>query len=159
MKSRLGVLVALVLCCSMPHAADIYRWVDETGRTQFGDTVPERYKASARKLDNPPEPTPKQRSDAAARVDSDKSAASRNAGGKSGPAKAGVKPAPAAAPAVAAAQKAPDSECARQQQLYRASQECFAPYRQANGSIKAEAYKVCTEVVDPSPRCGIETRK
>jgi hypothetical protein len=150
MNSRLMMVVAALLFCSMPRAADIYRWVDETGRTQFGDTVPDKYKGSARKLENPPLPTERQRSEGAARAAKEKSAAARTPDDKAGAAKAGAKPAP-----VAAAQRPSDEECARQQRLYRASQECFAPYRQANGSIKVEAYKLCTEVRDPSPQCGI----
>src|SRR5687767_13519779 len=75
MNSRLVMVVAALLFCSMPRAADIYRWVDETGRTQFGDSVPDRYKDSARKLENPPLPTDRQRSEGAARAAKERSAA------------------------------------------------------------------------------------
>lgn len=37
---------------------------------------------------------------------------------------------------------------------YRESMECFARFRNVNGSVKAEAYRYCTPVADPSPRCG-----
>jgi hypothetical protein len=153
------LLVAACLIPLSPYAADIYRWVDESGRTQFGDTVPEKYKASARKLANPPEPTAQQRSEGADRAAKDKSAAARS-GDKAAPGKAALDKAAGAQPGKAAPVQARASpeECATQQRLYRESQECFAPYRQANGSVKAEAFKSCTVVADPSPSCGIQSR-
>jgi hypothetical protein len=48
-----------------------------------------------------------------------------------------------------------DSDCAALHQAYRRSQECFAPFIQANGSVKAEAYQQCGEpVLNPSQKCG-----
>jgi hypothetical protein len=42
------LLAALALPAS---AADIYRWTDETGRVNYGNVVPDRYKHAARKID------------------------------------------------------------------------------------------------------------
>lgn len=47
-------LLAVLLVGSMPfaaQAADIYRWTDETGRINYGNVVPDRYKSAARKVD------------------------------------------------------------------------------------------------------------
>lgn len=33
------------------YATDIYRWTDETGRVNYGNSVPQRYKQVARKID------------------------------------------------------------------------------------------------------------
>ncbi len=41
------------------------------------------------------------------------------------------------------------SKCEEQWKRYRASQECFAPYRLADGGIKAEAFKHCTVIKQP----------
>ena len=47
------------------------------------------------------------------------------------------------------------SDCAALHLAYRRSQECFAPFIQANGSVKAEAYQQCGEpVLNPSQKCG-----
>jgi hypothetical protein len=46
-------------------------------------------------------------------------------------------------------------DCAERQRRYLQSQACFAPYRLANGGLDAEAFRHCTEVQDPSPRCGL----
>ena len=48
-------LVLSIICCALAlvaHATDIYRWVDDQGRTHFADVVPERYKSVATKIDS-----------------------------------------------------------------------------------------------------------
>src|SRR5665647_1309993 len=61
----------LAACCALAlsilwapapaGATDIYRWVDESGRTHMSDTVPEQYKNSATRIDpGPTELTPEQ---------------------------------------------------------------------------------------------------
>ena len=52
MKRLLGI-AALGAVFSLPlHAADVFRWVDENGRTQISDMVPEKYRKSAVKIDS-----------------------------------------------------------------------------------------------------------
>ena len=42
----------LLAALALPaFAADIYRWTDETGRVNYGNVVPDRYKHAARKID------------------------------------------------------------------------------------------------------------
>jgi hypothetical protein len=41
------------------------------------------------------------------------------------------------------------ARCEKEWKKYRESQACFAPYRLANGGLKAEAYKHCTEIKQP----------
>ena len=46
----IGLLLLGVL--SLPAmATDIYRWTDQDGRVNYGDSVPERFKHAARKID------------------------------------------------------------------------------------------------------------
>lgn len=40
-------------------------------------------------------------------------------------------------------------KCQEEWRKYRESQACFAPYRLADGGIKAEAFKHCTELKQP----------
>jgi hypothetical protein len=47
------VLGTLLLCAlALPAlATDIYRWTDETGRVNYGNVVPDRFKRVATKID------------------------------------------------------------------------------------------------------------
>lgn len=65
------------------------------------------------------------------------------------------RPVPAAAQHPKPAPAAQSANCAELQRRYLQSQACFAPYRLANGGMDAEAFRHCTEVQDPSPRCGL----
>lgn len=48
----------------------------------------------------------------------------------------------------------PTSHCAALRARYLNSQACFEHYRLANGGLKAQAFKHCKNVTDPSPQCG-----
>jgi len=158
MKVRLA-LVAFSLMCSTLYAADIYRWVDENGRTQFSDTVPEKYRKSAVKMDSRQhELSAEQRQEAEARAAQEKAQAAEVAQRKArADAEAAAKP---AAPAIAPARSKPrpvideNTDCATLYRLYRESIDCFAPYISATGTTKAEAFEKCTPVPDPSRKCG-----
>ncbi|MBA2961390.1 MULTISPECIES: hypothetical protein [Ramlibacter] len=64
--------------------------------------------------------------------------------GASAPATGGVRPARGSA-----------EDCRQRRQAYDSSQACFAPYRNAGGGIKPEAFAACgPEVLDPSGDCG-----
>lgn len=139
------------------HAADIYRWVDENGQTHLSDTVPDKYRNSATRVDPGPELTPQQRAEAEARAGQRKRAeeeALRRARetadvpGMTAP----VPPAPPIQPAPRMTRGA--SDCAELLRRYRGSQECFAPYRMANGGLRPEAFQLCgPELPDPSGQC------
>ena len=53
MISRLiGLMILGAVSVSAPaQAGDVYRWTDEEGRVSYGDSVPDRYKRVARKID------------------------------------------------------------------------------------------------------------
>ncbi len=154
MKAGLFAWIAAAACCGpAAQAADIYRWVDDAGKTHLSDTVPERYRARATRVDPAAyELSPAERAQAQARAR--QAAASRPA--------AASAPAPAvslggASGAVGAASRPAGldpRDCAAWQKRYTASQECFAPYRLANGAIRPEAFQKCTEVPDPASQCG-----
>lgn len=148
-------LAAAAFCSSAAQAADIYRWVDDAGKTHLSDTVPDRYRARATRVDSAAyELSPAERARAQARAREAKAAASRPAatpvpatslGGPAGVAGAASRPA-----------VNDRRDCAGWQQRYTASQECFAPFRLVNGGIRPEAFQKCTEVPDPARECGIE---
>ena len=67
----------------------------------------------------------------------------------------------AAVPANPAAmdEKSDDQDtCDAKWERYFKSQECFAPYRNANGTLKPGAYENCTEVKKPS-ECPLQSPK
>ena len=151
------VALATLLPLSL-HAADVYRWVDEDGRTHLSDTVPHKYRGSATRVDTGPELTPQQREEAEARAALRKKQAeeeaqrrSREAAG-TGARTAPAAPAPPIQPPARSTKSA--SDCAELLRRYRESQECFAPYRMANGAIRPEAFQLCgPDVLDPSGQC------
>lgn len=153
MKLRLALLACGILSFSPLHAADIYRWVDESGRTQMSDVVPEKYKKSATRIDSRQfELTAEQRREAEARAAEAKQRKARSdAVEAAGSASAAALAAAASAPRPTASES---SDCATLRRLYRESQECFAPYRTVNGTTKAEAFEKCTPVADPVSKCG-----
>lgn len=136
--NRMLPLLLLVLAPAA-WSGEIYKWVDEQGHTHFGEDVPAKYRKSSNKIDAQP--------------------LNIIQGG-------GLKVAPPAAPAddktanaadENAKEKAPDpmasEACQAQMRRYRESQECFARYRNANGSLKAEASANCHQVMQPTA-CG-----
>ena len=159
MKMRSTVLACLLLCCLVARASEIFMWVDERGRVQISDVVPEKYRASARKVDSQSfELTPQQRAEAqtlaaqdkqkAAQVDADIAAQKRQAAASRRAAGAAAdlsRPAPSRA-----------TDCVALQRAYVRSQECFAPYITVDGGVKEEAFAKCKAVVDPSGKCGIQ---
>lgn len=129
------LLPALLLLATLPAQAEIYKWVDEKGRTHFGEVVPDKYKKSATPM-------------AAQPLNTIQGSALR------GPSR----PAPAAEeapPRQSAEVERPLTEaerCRAEQARYSRSQSCFARYRNANGSLKSEAAENCENVPQP-PRC------
>ncbi|KQW38984.1 DUF4124 domain-containing protein [Rhizobacter sp. Root404] len=156
MKARLlPALVAAAIGLPAAHAADIYRWVDDAGKTHLSDTVPERYRSRATRVDSDAyELSPAQRAIAEARARQAGRAAAASAASSPAPA-ISLGGAPAASIGAASRAAANDArDCAGWQRRYIESQECFAPYKLVNGGIKPEAFQRCTEVPDPATACG-----
>ena len=160
MKRALIVLVLGVVMSVPLHAADLYRWVDESGRTQFSDTVPEKYRKSAVKIDSRRyELSTEQRAEADERAALAEK--SRLADAQRKKALADASASAAAAPGAASLGKStarkpadPATDCETLQRLYRESEDCFAPFKMVGGATKAEAFQKCTAVENPTPKCG-----
>ncbi|MFG5408758.1 DUF4124 domain-containing protein [Piscinibacter sakaiensis] len=122
-------------------AQTIYRWTDDAGQVHYGDQVPDRYKTKARAL-SVKESTP---------AGSGFGGIPRRAEGRPVPAAPGASAAPTLSTTPpGAAGGSGGTGCADQWRRYEASGACFAPFRNANGSIKAEAFQQCQEVQRPS---------
>ena len=156
-RSVLALSTLLLLPLSL-QAADIYRWVDESGQTHLSDAVPDRYRNSATRVDpGPTELTPQRREEAGARAvqqrkGAEEEAQRRGAATEAAGPTAPTPPAPPIQPAPRATRNS--SDCAELLRRYRESQECFAPYRMANGAIRQEGFAMCgPDVPDPSGQC------
>jgi hypothetical protein len=158
MKIALALLSSC-LCLTSPQAAEVYRWVDGNGRTQYSDIVPQQYRDSARRVNTAPAITDEAVAEAHERANRERLEARDAVTPSSDPATMpGASGSGTGAPAGApAAGIGPDStlDCAGMHQAYRESQECFAPFRTVTGAVKPEAFNVCgAPVLDPSPQCG-----
>jgi cystathionine beta-lyase/cystathionine gamma-synthase len=155
----IAMLIGALMLLPTAQGADIYRWVDEDGRTHLSDVVPPQYRKSARKIDpREYELNAEQVRQAQARAERDKAqAALAQQQRASAQAAAALASGPAAAASAPRATLPAATDCATLRRLYRESQECFAPYRTATGATKAEAFEKCTPVVDPVLKCGPET--
>ena len=158
---RLDARAAVLLCasavCSPASGADVFRWVDESGRTHFSNTVPDKYKKSAVKIETrQSEPTAQQRREAEERASADRRRIKANEDSKAAtPSSRPVDP--VESESTAAERKPPDdlaADCETQHRIYRESLACFAPFTLANGAIRAEAFQVCKVVRDPGFHCG-----
>jgi hypothetical protein len=151
-----GAFLALALASPL-RAADIYRWVDENGQTHLSDKVPQRYRHSAVKVDpGPTEVSPARQREAQEQNDRLKALADEQEREareqESGAARTAPVP---VAPAIGSRPpSARNADCAERLRRYRESQECFAPYRMANGALRQEAFEVCgPDLPDPSGEC------
>lgn len=133
------------------RAADIYVWTDESGKTHLSDSVPPKYRKSAVRIDSSQfELSPEQQRDAAAgRAALEKKASANTVPAPRSPARTA---APLRAPAASGSPSSND--CETLQREYRDSLECFAPYVNANGSLKPGAFAACRSVVNPTLKCG-----
>lgn len=173
MHTSVIAAIALALSPGLCHAASayIYQWQDEEGRTHMGDSVPQRYRDVATRIDAREFALPEsQRAEAAARRAKEKKRMAAREAQRARAEAAQPYPhhphyphyssfasgpgLPAPYPWVAPPVAQLGEECDRLWWAYFNSQECFAPYRTRHG-IKAEAFQHCTPVLDPSPMCGM----
>jgi len=151
----LAILGSLALLGPV-QASDIYRWVDDQGRTHLSDVVPDRYRDSATRVDSRQyELTPQQRRESEDRAAREKARAATRVepGVPASPAPASDGPPPPLVKRPVERVTATTS-CATWWRLYRESQECFGPFHTVGGGIKPEAFDHCNEIPSPELRCG-----
>jgi uncharacterized protein DUF4124 len=138
-------LAILLLVAAVGARADVYRWVDENGKTHYGEVVPEKYKQKSRRVDGTgPEVTGAQRREAEERAAREK--ARLDALEKSRDAKDDAAQRAAGSAPVAQA----GSECEEQMNRYLESLACFDKYRNAQGrGAKVEGFQECKVVSQP----------
>ena len=142
------LLVFASMSASMSAAtfgADIFKWVDEKGRIQYGESVPAKYAKSATKIDPgeiQPQATEAQRQEAAASAAKDKADAqsltSRTENTDKPPR------------SVSASTDNSTARCEAERKKFRDSEACFQQYRTPSGAIVREAFQHCVEVKEPT---------
>jgi hypothetical protein len=151
MKARLfrqmaAIGALCVLACAAAAATTVYRWVDDSGRVNYSETVPERYRGVARPVAVPAAAP-------AAETARDGAAGAVAAGKPASAAQPVARKPPPAPPKPVAKRPArvPDgsTDCDTWQRLYLESLDCFGPYRTVRGGIKPEAFERCNEVPEP----------
>jgi hypothetical protein len=134
-----------LLACAAAAQTTVFRWVDDSGRVNYSETVPERYRSVARPITVP---------DAAPAVEATRGDAGPAAASKPASAAQPVARRPPPAPLKPVAKRPtrlPDdrTDCDTWQRLYFESLDCFGPYRTVRGGIKPEAFERCNEVPEP----------
>ncbi|MEO8006816.1 MAG: DUF4124 domain-containing protein [Betaproteobacteria bacterium] len=157
MKRRLILVACAALWIATGHAADIYEWVDDQGGMHVSDTVPDKYKSRARKIDTRnAEVSPQQRSEAEARAAKDKELVEKaQAEADAARTRARNDPVPRDPATAPRAAPKPADDCPTLQRLFKESQDCFAPFRRDDGTVKPEAFQKCKDLPDPSYKCGL----
>jgi hypothetical protein len=149
MMHRVVCFVMIGFAAFAVQGAELFKWVDEKGRIHYGESVPEQYKKKAAKIEpRVTEPTDAQRRDAAERLAKEKLRAESTEAPSATPnaPPSNSRPQPAASDT-----SVKEDSCEEQKRRYVESDLCFAPYRNATGGIRAEAFQHCVEVKEP--RC------
>jgi|SRR5450830_1935289 len=151
--------VALALLSPVAHSTSICRWVDDNGRTQMSDVVPDKYKNSSTCSDSQKyELSTEQKREAEQREAEEQrhdttgqppQAASRPPGATGS---AGL---PTAQDAKRPTEVITDeTDCPTRWRIYDESVECFGPYRTTRGATKPEAFDKCIVIPSPEIMCG-----
>ena len=139
-----------LLCASIAMheaTAEVYKWVDQAGKTHFGDTVPQQDQPAAKpvNLHGAASVSAERRRDAQQRSAAAQGrlrAAENQAGAKAVAPIAEPDPTPPKPRPRTSEEKLAD---------FRASQECFDPFHNYRGTgIKPEAFSQCSEIKDPA---------
>lgn len=164
MKTCLSsVAIGLLLLSSSAEATSICRWVNDSGRTQIAEVVPDKYRKIAVCTDSQKyELSPEQRRAAEQRVADDR-ARERKAAAKP-PSDRASSASPQARAASQAGARRPtevvtaDTDCTTWWRIYDESVECFGPYRTTRGATKLEGFDRCNVVASPESKCGPRSR-
>lgn len=136
--AAIAVTFALFAATPGAQATEIYKWVDANGVTQYTSALPQDTQARPQRF------IPRGNSSAYPGT----AYARDTYPDPSLTAQPGY-----TAPSPRASLYPPVPQTSNREQrlaAYRASQECFEQYRNANASMKAEAFSVCREMKDPN---------
>jgi predicted CopG family antitoxin len=144
MKKKL-ILVMLLIFASLPSYSVTYKWIEENGRVNFGDLIPEKYKNKSKKIDILNSRSSTNQTESITKNREERTSESKvEAGGIDEVESNLSKNNPSNELAV------DHADCDKQWKQYKASQTCFGKYSLVNGHLKAEeALKNCTDIKQP----------
>jgi hypothetical protein len=150
---------AFALCALLmvfaAQAAEMYRWVDEKGVTNVSDSVPDKYKAVAQRVDTTQLDADEARRRAAARPSAAPASGAASSAGLAGKVAPPASAVPGAASLSASGSALADGDCPSLQRRFREAQKCFGPaIKTLNGNVNSARSPECPSVVDPEPKCG-----
>ena len=161
--SFIPLALALALASPTLGATPICRWVDESGRTQLAQVVPEKYRKIAICTESQRfELSRQQRQAAERRAVEDRNRAKKTADEPPVEQASGSLRRPGALSQPGA--KRPTevvteaTDCPTWWRIYDESVECFGPYRTTRGATKREAFDNCNVIASPEPKCGPRSR-
>lgn len=148
MHIKHALLLFFVLAYAGFSYAATYKWVDDSGRTVYGDSVPEKYRAGSEVVEIKENVVPAIKTQTLPKSVDESGATVENT-------KESLKEVPPKVLEMAPPKDLPtsqlksDDECELKMQKYREAQECFVPYRNARGGIDEEGVKRCPNVQIP----------
>lgn len=149
------VVTAQYLMFPTAVATTVCQWIDENGRVEFSDAVPDEYSRIATCTYSRPVELPLEQgaADKRAKDGADKISPDAKAPSNAAPTQGSVPKPDAKQPS----ERITDStDCNTWRRLYDESGACFAPFRTAGGGVKTEAFDKCNEVPSPEEKCGPE---
>ncbi len=147
-RSLLSLAIALALALAGAAHAELFKWVDENGKTHYGDRVPDRYQKQQKALKVEKAPSQADRDAAVQRLQKERSAVEALKAQRDAKAQTAGKPVKPAASG-----PANETACQKEWRLFLDAKTCFQPFRTATGGIRAEAYEHCKEVAEPRSVC------
>jgi hypothetical protein len=136
------------------YATDIYRWVDESGKTQMSDRVPEQYRAVAKRINTSRfELSEGQRQEAEIRAAKEKSLMLSK--------QVAEAPVSLSKDTSKSADPSQSSDCAQKWDEYYSSQNCLGPYvvtTPYGSKISPEGFAACPVVDSPYKSCEYDKR-
>lgn len=152
LAASIGCVVCLAL--SGTASAQVYKWVDETGKVHYGDAPPDRDDSKKKSVKiNTPAPTPADREAALKRAEQERRTLNHMTETRKRTEDTLRRQKPATVSTATSPPPVSETPCQKEWREFREKSACFAPYRTATGGIKAEAYERCKEVTAPTSVC------
>lgn len=152
MLAALVLVLGSLFMSGSVQGKDIYRWTDGQGDTHYADKVPKKYKGAAQKIDLTINRlgTAEEGGGASASRSAPVSSYSRAPSMDRATVQSG-----AVVPSYSSGSGTQDGtdDCETLRRQYWESQACFNRYRNVNGSVKPEAFRICREIQSPAAQC------
>ena len=151
-------VAAIVAWQSAMSGSVLYQWEDEKGQVHYADTVPDKYKRTARRIDARKFDVPPEQARAArAQADALKARAAALPASAPPASSRELRASVATTPPSASSPALNLNDCAAWRKAFVVSRDCYAGYQTNRGPLRQGAAEACgAEVPNPEPKCGAE---